>query len=109
MDRRALSRPRGRVERTTLNTHAKTRPPPADVDNRTLVLFDRGDEVVVQGGESGIRFLLVSGQPLQEPDAWYGPILINTQAQLLPAFTELEQGTFLQTYDRRPSSSFSFT
>jgi redox-sensitive bicupin YhaK (pirin superfamily) len=88
------------VERTTLNTHAKTRPPPAEVDNRALVLFDRGDEVVVQGGEHGIRFLLVSGQPLQEPVAWYGPILMNTQAELRQAFDELEQGTFL-TYDQR--------
>jgi redox-sensitive bicupin YhaK (pirin superfamily) len=54
--------------------------PPAEVDNRALVLFDRGDEVVVHGRENGIRFLLVSGQPLQEPVAWYGPIVMNTQA-----------------------------
>jgi len=52
--------------------------PPAEVDNRALVLFDRGDEVVVQGGENGIRFLLVSGRPLREPVAWYGPIVMNT-------------------------------
>jgi hypothetical protein len=63
--------------------------PPAEVDNRALVLFDHGDEVVVQGGESGIRFLLVSGQPLQEPVAWYGPIVMNTQAELRQAFGEL--------------------
>jgi redox-sensitive bicupin YhaK (pirin superfamily) len=73
--------------------HAK---PPAEVVNRALVLFDRGDEVVVQGGENGIRFLLVSGQPLQEPVAWYGPIVMNTQAELRQAFDELEQGTFLK-------------
>ena len=66
----------------------------------SLVLFDRGDEVVVQGGENGIRFLLVSGQPLQEPVAWYGPIVMNTQAELRQAFDELEQGTFLKQDQR---------
>jgi len=70
--------------------------PPAEADNRTLVLFDRGDEVVVQAGEQGIRFLLVSGKPLQEPVAWYGPIVMNTQEQLRQAFEELERGTFLK-------------
>jgi redox-sensitive bicupin YhaK (pirin superfamily) len=69
--------------------------PPSEVDNRSLVLFDRGDEVVVRAGENGIRFLLASGQPLQEPVAWYGPIVMNTQAELRKAFDELEQGTFL--------------
>jgi redox-sensitive bicupin YhaK (pirin superfamily) len=69
--------------------------PPAQVDNRSLVLFDRGDEVVVQGGDNGIRFLLVSGQPLKEPVAWYGPIVMNTQSELRQAFDELERGTFL--------------
>jgi len=64
--------------------------------SRPLILFDRGDEVVVRAGENGIRFLLVSGQPLQEPVAWYGPIVMNTQAELRRAFEELEQGTFLQ-------------
>jgi quercetin 2,3-dioxygenase len=56
--------------------------PPVDADNRSLVLFDRGDEVTVQAGEDGIRFLLVSGKPLEEPVAWYGPIVMNTQEQL---------------------------
>jgi len=51
---------------------------------------------VVQGGENGIRFLLISGQPLQEPVAWYGPIVMNTQAELRQAFDELERGTFLK-------------
>jgi len=69
--------------------------PPSEVDNRSLVLFDRGDEVVVQAGVNGIRFLLVSGQPLQEPVAWYGPIVMNTQDELREAFDELERGTFL--------------
>jgi len=70
--------------------------PPVDADNRSLILFDRGDEVSVQAGEDGIRFLLVSGKPLQEPVAWYGPIVMNTQEQLQQAFKELEQGKFLK-------------
>lgn len=69
--------------------------PPADAANRSLILFDSGDEVMVQAGDEGIRFLLVSGKPLAEPVAWYGPIVMNTQEQLRQAFSELEQGTFL--------------
>jgi len=69
--------------------------PPVEADNRSLILFDRGDEVTVQAGENGIRFLLVSGKPLGEPVAWYGPIVMNTQAELRQAFEELEKGTFL--------------
>src|SRR6185369_9049152 len=71
--------------------------PPKDGDNRFLVVFDSGDEVEVQAGEDGIRFLLVSGKPLQEPVAWYGPIVMNTQEQLQQAFQELKKGTFLQS------------
>ncbi|MBL8209189.1 MAG: pirin family protein [Bryobacterales bacterium] len=67
-----------------------------DATNRTLVIFDRGDEVVVNAGEQGVRFLLVSGKPLKEPVAWYGPIVMNTQAELRQAFSELESGTFLK-------------
>src|SRR5262245_36829966 len=74
--------------------------PPVEVDNRSLVLFDRGDEVMVESGETGIRFLLVSGQPLKEPVAWYGPIVMNTQAELRQAFDELERGTFLRRGQR---------
>jgi redox-sensitive bicupin YhaK (pirin superfamily) len=70
--------------------------PPAEADNRSLVLFDSGDEVVVQAGDDGIRFLLVSGKPLEEPVAWYGPIVMNTQEQLQQAFEELREGTFLK-------------
>jgi quercetin 2,3-dioxygenase len=70
--------------------------PPAESENRSLVLFDRGDEVVVHAGEDGIRFLLISGKPLQEPVAWYGPIVMNTQEELRQAFEELERGTFLK-------------
>jgi redox-sensitive bicupin YhaK (pirin superfamily) len=64
--------------------------------NRSLVLFDQGDEVVVQAGEEGIRFLLVSGRPIQEPVAWYGPIVMNTQDELQRAFAELREGTFIR-------------
>lgn len=70
--------------------------PPSEVDDRSLVLFDRGDEVTVQAGDEGIRFLLVSGRPLKEPVAWYGPIVMNTQEQLQRAFEELQRGTFLE-------------
>jgi len=67
-----------------------------EVGNRSLILFDRGDEVVVQAGDSGIRFLLVSGRPLEEPVAWYGPIVMNTRDELRQAMTELQQGTFIK-------------
>jgi len=73
--------------------------PPAEAENRSLVLFDRGDEVTLEAGEDGIRFLLVSGKPLEEPVAWYGPIVMNTQEQLRQAFEELEKGTFLKRRD----------
>ena len=75
--------------------------PPVEADNRSLVLFDRGDEVTVQAGADGIRFLLVSGKPLEEPVAWYGPIVMNTQEQLRQAFTELQEGRFLKEADKR--------
>jgi len=60
------------------------------------VLFDRGDEVTVQAGEQGIRFLLVSGKPLEEPVAWYGPIVMNTEDELRRAYEELRAGTFIK-------------
>jgi redox-sensitive bicupin YhaK (pirin superfamily) len=74
-----------------LDTH-----PPSHAGNRTLVLFDSGDEVEVQAGDEGVRFLLISGQPLGEPVAWYGPIVMNTQEELQHAFRQLEDGTFLK-------------
>jgi len=67
-----------------------------ETGNRSLVLFDSGDEVTVQAGEQGIRFLLVSGKPIEEPVAWYGPIVMNTQAELQQAFSELRKGTFIK-------------
>ena len=71
--------------------------PPTAAENRTLVVFDRGDEVTVQAGDEGVRFLLVSGVPFGEPVAWYGPIVMNTQDELRLAFEELQRGTFLKT------------
>jgi len=68
--------------------------PPEDVGNRSLVLFDRGDEIIVQAGDQGIRFLLVSGRPIEEPVAWYGPIVMNTAEELQQAFNDLRSGTF---------------
>jgi len=70
--------------------------PPSQAADRSLVLFDSGDEVVVQAGDEGMRFLLVSGKPLEEPVAWYGPIVMNTQEELRQAFRELETGKFLK-------------
>ena len=66
------------------------------VGDRSLVLFDSGDEIEVQAGERGIRFLLVSGKPIEEPVAWYGPIVMNTRAQLEQAVAELRNGTFIK-------------
>jgi redox-sensitive bicupin YhaK (pirin superfamily) len=70
--------------------------PVYDAKNHSLVLFDSGDEIVVQAGREGIRFLLVSGQPLQEPVAWQGPIVMNTEAELRQAISELQSGTFIR-------------
>lgn len=64
--------------------------------DRSLVLFDTGDVVTVQAGDDGIRFLLVSGTPLEEPVAWYGPIVMNTEDELRLAYEELRAGTFTQ-------------
>ena len=66
------------------------------IGNRSLVVFDRGDEVVVQAGDQGIRFLLVSGQPIEEPVAWYGPIVMNTNDELRQAISDLQDGTFIK-------------
>ena len=63
--------------------------------NRTLILFDRGDEVTVQAGPEGVRFLLISGQPLGEPVAWHGPIVMNTRDEIRQALSDLQRGTFV--------------
>lgn len=64
--------------------------------NRTLVRFGTGDEIVVQAGEEGVRFLLISGAPIEEPVAWHGPIVMNTQDEIRNAIKELRNGTFIR-------------
>jgi redox-sensitive bicupin YhaK (pirin superfamily) len=85
---RDASDPRGMLNELTNQRDA--------AGNRSLVLFDRGDEIVVQAGEQGIRFLLVSGRPIEEPVAWHGPIVMNTQEELREAFSALRDGTFIR-------------
>lgn len=70
--------------------------PVYDARNHSLVLFDRGDAITVQTGDEGMRFLLVSGKPIEEPVAWYGPIVMNTQEQLRQAIAELHTGGFIK-------------
>lgn len=64
--------------------------------NRTLIRFGTGDEVTVQAGAEGVRFLLISGAPIEEPVAWHGPIVMNTQAELQQAMRDLQNGTFIK-------------
>ena len=66
------------------------------VGNETIVLFDDGDEILVSTEEQGVRFLLISGRPIGEPVAWYGPIVMNTNEELRIAFEEYRQGTFIK-------------
>ena len=61
-----------------------------------LIIFDDGDEVVITTSEKPVRFLLVSGKPIKEPVAWYGPIVMNTQEELRTAFEEYQNGTFIK-------------
>jgi redox-sensitive bicupin YhaK (pirin superfamily) len=90
---RDSSRPQGVLVERTDGSDVLER---MDAGDRSLVLFDRGDEVTVQSGEHGIRFLLVSGKPLEEPVAWYGPIVMNTEDELRRAYEELRAGTFIK-------------
>ena len=90
---RDASDPRGVLTESGADPNAPAR---YDAGNHSLVLFDRGDEIVVQAGDEGIRFLLVSGKPIEEPVAWYGPIVMNTRAELQQAIAELGEGTFIR-------------
>ncbi len=92
---RDASEPRAVLTDQVLNPEAA---PVYDARNHSLVLFDRGDELAVQAGEAGIRFLLVSGKPIEEPVAWYGPIVMNTQEQLRQAISDLNTGTFIKRH-----------
>lgn len=66
------------------------------VTNEHLILFDDGDQVTVATNESPVRFLLLSGNPIREPVAWYGPIVMNTQEELQTAMEEFRNGTFIK-------------
>jgi redox-sensitive bicupin YhaK (pirin superfamily) len=90
---RDASDPQAVLTESGVDPNAK---PVYDANNHSLVLFDRGDEIQVQAGPEGIRFLLVSGKPIEEPVAWYGPIVMNTQAELRQAMTELQTGDFIK-------------
>tara|TARA_R110002096_G_scaffold193939_9_gene375892 strand:+ start:3272 stop:4138 length:867 start_codon:yes stop_codon:yes gene_type:complete len=88
------SRPRGvLLEKEIAGQEVNVRDMSGD---RTLVQFGSGDEVVVQAGERGVRFLLISGAPIQEPVAWHGPIVMNTEAELRQAMADLRNGTFIK-------------
>jgi len=65
--------------------------------NGDLVLFGDGDQVMVSTEEDPVRFLLISGMPIGEPVAWYGPIVMNTRDELQIAFEEYNNGTFIKT------------
>lgn len=62
-----------------------------------MIVFEPGDQIEVLASQEGVKFLLVSGKPLNEPVAWYGPIVMNTEAELRTAFDELNKGTFIKT------------
>jgi len=66
------------------------------LENGTLVLFDEGEQVAVSSANKTLRFLLLTGKPLNEPVAWRGPIVMNTQAELELAFREYREGTFIK-------------
>ncbi len=94
---RDASQPQAVLTESALESNvAPNARPIYDAKNHSLVLFDCGDEIVVQAGPEGIRFLLVSGKPLEEPVAWYGPIVMNTQEELRQAMAELHNGSFIR-------------
>ena len=66
------------------------------VSDGSLVLFDDGEQVVIATDTISVRFLLISGKPIGEPVAWYGPIVMNTQEELETAFAEYRAGTFIK-------------
>lgn len=90
---RDASEPRAVLTEHTARPEAS---PKYEATNHSLVLFDRGDEIVVQAGEEGVRFLLVSGKPIEEPVAWYGPIVMNYPGELKQAMIELQEGKFIK-------------
>ncbi|MDH5530855.1 MAG: pirin family protein [Paracoccaceae bacterium] len=88
------SRPQGvLLEKEVMGAEVNIRDLSGD---RTLIRFGTGDEVTVQAGPKGIRFLLISGAPIEEPVAWHGPIVMNTKAELMQAVADLRNGTFIK-------------
>jgi len=81
------------LEKEVAGRELRLRDPSGD---RTLVRFGSGEEVTVEAGPEGVRFLLISGAPLQEPVAWHGPIVMNTREELLTAMEELRAGSFIK-------------
>jgi len=81
----------------TEHVHRPEAAPVYQAKNHSLVVFDSGDEISVQAGPEGIRFLLISGKPIEEPVAWYGPIVMNTQEQIRQALSDLQDGNFIRT------------
>lgn len=70
--------------------------PPCSCNNGTLVLFGEGNSITINTDKKSVRFLLISGKPLNEPIAWYGPIVMNTREELRIAFREYQEGTFVK-------------
>jgi redox-sensitive bicupin YhaK (pirin superfamily) len=68
----------------------------AFVERESLVFFDNGDQIFASTEDEPVRFLLISGKPIGEPVAWYGPIVMNTQEELRIAFEEYQKGTFIK-------------
>ncbi|WXG46790.1 MAG: pirin family protein [Candidatus Atabeyarchaeum deiterrae] len=68
----------------------------ADISAENLVMYEDGDQLAITAGDKGVRFLLMSGKPIREPVAWYGPIVMNTEEELRIAFEEYENGTFIK-------------
>jgi redox-sensitive bicupin YhaK (pirin superfamily) len=72
---------------------------PESYGEGALILFGEGEHVMVSAAERSVRFLLAAGKPLREPIAWYGPVVMNTQAEIKAAFEEFEKGTFVKNRD----------
>ena len=66
------------------------------IESESLVIFEDGNELEISTRGAGVWFLLISGKPIREPVAWYGPIVMNTQEELRTAFDEYQHGTFLK-------------
>ena len=73
-----------------------TAPRYQDISSRDIPEVVDDDGTTVRAGDAGVRFLLVSGKPIEEPVAWYGPIVMNTDEQLRKAYAELRDGTFIK-------------